>query len=84
MMYGPLPRARLQALTDEDTLIWARLANRQTHLNAPDLFSYLLYLSFEVDEQDFQLLRVAQRHRGCWAHWATWRRHAVLLRGIPS
>jgi hypothetical protein len=66
-----LPSARL---TIEDVEIWLRVwaRNRRT---------FLVPISAESDRADAALLLTAQQHKGCVAHWASWRRHPVLLRG---
>jgi len=66
-----LPSAKL---TPEDMGIWFRLSARHWA-------TFLVPISAESDRADAALLLTAQQHKGCVAHWASWRRHPVLLRG---
>ena len=61
-------------LTDIDLDIWECLMNRWGAGLRPK--------AHESDQRDADLMQTAQQHKGCVAHWASWRRHSVLLRGL--
>jgi hypothetical protein len=62
------------ALTMEDVEIWLQVWGRHWA-------TFLVPISAESDRADAVLLLTAQQHKKCVAHWASWRRHPVLLRG---
>jgi hypothetical protein len=70
------------ALTAEDQDIWGRFDNGVLHSGPQHRFANALrYFSSHNDARDSLLMLVAQVNPGCFAHYAAYRKHAVLVRG---
>jgi hypothetical protein len=76
----PLPPA---TPTTEDLQVWLIVLLRMSRSSMWE-YAQLRMDYRESDHRDAELMLCAQAHRGCLAHWASWRRHAVLLRGAPK
>ena len=63
-------------LTEEDTAIWCVVYLRKGH--RPEFGAVPAALA---DMRDADLMRTAQQHKGCVAHWSASRGHAALVRG---
>lgn len=65
-------------LTERDREIWKvrlwRLSSTVPH-------DRLVKISQQGDAGDADLMRTAQQHKGCVAHWSPSRGHAALVRG---